>query len=276
MHGALVICLFSLASSRINMIALTPLLLTVYAVRHSRQYLISCGVLTGLSLAWIIFAAKTVKGMAQDETTLEVLRYYSGHPGSFFRVLFATFTHGELLKSYWASFLGVVGWLDTPLDSGAYLGLGVLLTLVVTVSMPRGEYGVLRNARWSLAGAALVCFLLLCGLLLVTWTPHPAKTIVGIQGRYFTPILILLGFAMFGGSGSPAGAKWLSLAVVFVMAALSVEALETKLLPRYWLSDLTGPPPAECVVSSAANFVRSTGRSSGRIRPLTGSYFTGV
>jgi hypothetical protein len=118
LHAVLAICLFLLATSRIIYITLIPLLLFLYRVRRSLAYAISFVAVLSLSLGWIIFALTTVHGqgaITQDISSSEIIRYYEFHPVTFLDVVFRTLTDAATLQGYWLMFVGVLGWMDTPL-----------------------------------------------------------------------------------------------------------------------------------------------------------------
>lgn len=235
MHLTLFICVLFLATARINLIALTLLPAVLYPMRGSRSYLISSATSLGLSFAWIVFALITVKGMPSRElSTIEVANYYLTHPGSLLRIFLNTLGDAEILKSYWAMFIGVLGWLDTPLDSYVYVLFGLLLFILSVVSLRYDKISLFNAGSLSLSCAALVSLAFLFLIELLTWTSYPAKVIDGIQGRYFTPILILLGYSMFGRSMSPLALRW-GWPLIPIAIAFSIMSMTPKLLDRYWL-----------------------------------------
>jgi uncharacterized membrane protein len=252
MHAALLVCLFSLATSRINLIVLTLLPAILYTVRRSRLYLASSSLLIFLSLAWILFVLATVRGGHGNDapTSLEIIKYYMHHITSLVSIFFATVTNVHLLQSYWYMFVGLLGWSSIEmagtefvawrgilLDSTVYLAWGILLVTLAVISFQRDRACLLSRASLALAFAATFALLIIFPILLVTWTPHPAQLIVGVQGRYFTPILILLSFSAFSRRLSPAGVR-AGLFIIFLMAAISITDMAPKLLNQYWISEL--------------------------------------
>jgi uncharacterized membrane protein len=235
MHVALIICLFSLVTSRIALFALTPLPVVLYATRKSRSYLISSAALISLSAAWTIYALETVKGVPPRElTTIEIIKYYLGRPASFVRVFFDTITSGSMLKSYWSMFVGVLGWLDTPLGSEIYAGFGILFAMLGILSLGRKPASVLKKGSISLACGAVCSLLLMYFVFLVTYDPHPAKIIEGIQGRYFTPIFIVFAYAIFGRRLSSSELR-VGLILLSLMIAFAIVGATPRLLGRYWI-----------------------------------------
>jgi hypothetical protein len=68
----------------------------------------------------------------------------------------------------------------------------------------------------------------------VAWSPHPARFIQGIQGRYFTPLLILLGFGIFNQRLSPI-ARQCGAVALFLLMAVTTVGLTRALLNSYWI-----------------------------------------
>lgn len=106
---------------------------------------------------------------------------------------------------YMAHFIGHLGTLDTPLPLpllGAYT-LALAAMLLAADGNP---------ARWQRAMAGALFLILSAGLafaLYLAWTPVGARSIEGIQGRYFAPFSPLLFVAFASARGSRwTGAPW--------------------------------------------------------------------
>ena len=146
--------------------------------------------------AWMTFAVATSHPLRPDDTpslpTSEIIGGYLRDPASLLAIVANTVTAGNWLHAQYRSFIGVLGALDTPLPNAAYPVLALLLGVTLVLSL---SWGAVRGARVATIG--LVC----CGIgagtavlltLLVFFTPHPAESIRGVQGRYFLiPALIL-------------------------------------------------------------------------------------
>lgn len=236
MLWTLLLGLFALATSRMNLVVLTVLPLAICLVRKTRGCVAATAGLAAASLGWILFSLVSVQGMfPQKPSTPELLQHYLSNPGALFSVLHATFTDGALLKDLWNMFVGRLGWLDTPLDSSTYRLFGLLFVPLALVCFQRDKARLLRVGNLSLASGAIVATFLLYFLILVC-LPHPLKAIHGVQGRYFIPVLVCLGYAVFGRKLVGAELK-AGLALTFCLALLSVTSMAPKLLNRYWLNE---------------------------------------
>lgn len=113
------------------------------------------------------------------------LHYVLHHPGQDVSVIGRTVITG--VKSYWFTFIGVLGWLTVGLPRWTYKALTAGLLVLVLVR--------LVNARISRAAGALAVVTVAASILLVfatlyaDWTPVGAPAVAGIQGRYFLPLV---------------------------------------------------------------------------------------
>jgi len=198
----LLACLLILiATTRIH---LAPLLLLLFIIgwqQKNRKYL-GLGLFAScFTLFWIVFSIKTTvdNRIPRDISSLEALRYYVIHPVDFAQVLFNTVTNSEMMNFYFQSFIGKLGWLDTNLTLWHYPVFGTCLILFALLNafapFNKANHAI---ARSSLAATALLSVLAIFTALLISWTPHPATIVHGIQGRYFIVPFLLLAYALHG------------------------------------------------------------------------------
>lgn len=236
MHGAIAVCIWWLATSRTNLFALTPLLAILFLYRRSRSYFISASIVAVLSIAWIAYALATVKGVPpRQASTQEIIQYYLIGHGSFARVLFATVTNVEILKSYWRMFVGVVGWIDLPLGSGVYVGFAILLLALAAICVGVRPRSTILKGTTPLLCSVIASVLLLFFLFLVTYNQHPTNFIDGIEGRYFITPLILTAYALFSRRLGSAELR-IGLCLVSMMILLAIVGMVPRLLGRYWMT----------------------------------------
>jgi uncharacterized membrane protein len=235
-YATLLVCIFSLSTSRISLIPVTVLPATLHTVRRSRSYLVSGVVCLLLSLAWIAFALVTVKGGVPSTFSMgDTAKQYLANPNALLRIVVDTFSSMEVLKTYWYMFVGVLGWLDVPLDSYVYLLFGILLFSVATLSIQRSRSSWRSAGSASLLRVAVVSLVFTFIIELLTWTPYDANRIVGIQGRYFIPIAILLAYSIFTRRLSAPETRW-SLLAICLSIPIALFSAAQKLLQRYWIS----------------------------------------
>lgn len=236
MHAALALVILLLATSRIVYVSLVLLLFTISWRRRSWPFAISGLVVVVLSLSWFGYVLKNVHELdahvwgGSGLSSTAIAMFYLRSPGSLAAVFWRTLSDSNLLLWHWRSFVGILGWLDTPLDSGVYLLVGMLLLSIATISVIWGKPFGDRLSSTTLAVTSLVSLFLVFFLALVGWTAHPANTIY-VQGRYFYPPGILLAYAMAPRVGT-SGRK-LSLYGAPLMAIICVADAIPKLLYRY-------------------------------------------
>lgn len=230
----LVIATALVVSCRAYMLPLFILpFISAYVLKGAKRYgIVSLAVAT--TLAWLTY---TIAHAVDTRSSLgatpgEIIKYYLIHPGAALQVAFNTFTNPDLLILYRQSFIGKLGWLDTPLPTYAYSILQVTLLA-----------GVIALAKWSnlkrqiniaLIFIAVAASALIFAAILATWTPHPAVTVQGVQGRYFAIPAILILYAL--GEGVSFG-RWFSTyilgALIMVFSAFTMSAA---LLDRFYIA----------------------------------------
>ncbi len=113
-------------------------------------------------------------------------------------VLVGTTIQNQWLRHFdlFQTFVGVLGWLDTPLPTSYYAATAVMLLLAVLASLPDRQTldGVARRlaAGILLLGAIGAVFLLEH----LSWSPVGGRVVDGVQGRYFLPIMPFLIFVL--------------------------------------------------------------------------------
>lgn len=157
-------------------------------------------------------------------------------PGEALALLMRTFEIKA--RFYWESMVGILGYLDTPLLKGTYTASGILLALALVSDLLAPVR--LGPAARSALGVAAVGYVVGAMLLLwVTWTVPESKTIEGVQGRYFLPVLPVLAIT-FGGLvpgrhwAVPMFQRLVTACFVAYMITLVID-IPTILLNRYWL-----------------------------------------
>jgi uncharacterized membrane protein len=190
-----------------------------------------------LCIVWVLttggdIAAWRLYGDSQAREQFEIgwkLRFMMSHPMHFPAVALTSLDYYEEL---WRQLIGVLGWLDTRLATGAY---ALFSTLLVLASLDRLQTSA--GARWRIGLAAIVTaagyVLLVFLLFFLTSTPVDADRIHGLQGRYFVVLVPLLAAALAAAMprsppiGATAGAAIL---LTILSAAFILEAV----LRRDW------------------------------------------
>ncbi len=239
--------LFLMGATRLHMLPLLSLLPCAWLyTRRKRHLVISAGVIAGV-LAWtLLAAAMTVDArIAQGASKGTIVLHYLQSPVSFFRVLGTTLGSADTVTFYYQSFIGNMGWLDTPLHRGQY---SILLFLLAALGVLSFRTGFLRE-QWRLslflAANVLLSVLMVFFAMLTTWTPHPATLIAGVQGRYFLLPLLVFAFALGPAARAPEGEarrSWVAsgralagCGVLSVFAAYGLAVTLGAVVARYYL-----------------------------------------
>lgn len=188
--AALALTLGLLVTTRLH--ALPMLLLPLLLAWRCRQpSLALLGVaLLALTAAWTAWAgAHTVDTrIVREISSGAVARHYLAAPWEFAAVLGRTLAAAPWREFMGNSFIGILGWLDTPMSARAYGALGTGLLALAAAPLAAAPFVMARGPELALrlacAGMALVSAIIVFAALLATWTPHPAQIIHGMQGRY--------------------------------------------------------------------------------------------
>lgn len=162
----------------------------------SRYFLHLFGLISvavGASLAWLIISSKYLQ--AGYSTSTEQINYLLNHPLGYVMIMLRTFRmQGRaLIEQMIGIGMGVGGVRNSRALIYGYLSF----LLFASVFSKRGSNNPLqkRDAPLFLI-SALVLIILTCMALFIQWTKPDCSTIMGLQGRYFLPVLYLILFAL--------------------------------------------------------------------------------
>lgn len=226
-------------------------LLPMLALPFAGFYLTKCKtlLLTGITsailvFAWIVVAIKfTVdKRVPTGLPTSEITYYYLIHPVAFLEVLYDTLASPSYLYVHTTTFIGNLGWFDTPLPQPTYhffIGLLLIALLMTLYVADLGQHLVMRLMLFVCAVGSVV---LIFFALLVTWNLHPASLIQGIQGRYFLLPAILLAYAIAPVSRYPnVFARALGVIVLSLLIVYSTHVTLKTLVNKFYILEAQAP-----------------------------------
>lgn len=228
--------LLVVVGSRVHLLPMVMMPFILYWKHRQRRDLYLGSGLVLVSMAWFVYALlwTTDLRVVRSHGTLDVLRYYLTHPWEATQAIRRTLQDADMRDFYFRSFVGNLGWLDAPLRSFFYPWLGIGLGLCALASISRPKHVGDLHARVVLLAIAFASSILVFIALLVTWTPHPAHVIVGVQGRYFVVPILLTAYAMSG--VVPDKGTWrqsLDWLVLVAFSGLSLTALFLGLQDRF-------------------------------------------
>ena len=112
------------------------------------------------------------------------VQYILTHVGSYIESILLTFWKNKFFIS---TFIGNLGWLDTPLPV-LYI-LAAFITLILMALGDGNENVIISIKRKSVLLFSLCSVIfVICTLLYVSWTPVGGSVIDGFQGRYLIPV----------------------------------------------------------------------------------------
>lgn len=238
----LAVVIFAIITARINTFPILLLFpfLALYRKLSVKQAAAVFSTTFLLALSWVVYAFKSIVAdgdffVNSGMTAGQKAAYYLQNPSSLVKIFADTLFHPDVNHGYWTQFIGVLGWLDTPLVRGYYFIFSALLVVGMIIYYNKDK-GLLVLSIFFL----LIINLLTHFILLVSWTNLNDLTIQGVQGRYFIPIFILAAY-LCSDNGAHIFTKnritaKLKLWLPFVFIFLSGIALVNAVTNRYLLN----------------------------------------
>lgn len=235
----LAVVIFAIITARINMfpiLLLFPLLGRKRNITYKQSVILFfCTFLP--ATVWVLYAFKSVSAQFVNSgmTASQKLIHYLQTPTHLIEIFSRTFSSPNINLDYWMQFIGVLGWLDTPLPLFYYPFFSALLFIGFVFYFSKDKTMLMFSLFLFIITNLLTHF-----ILLVSWTNLTDTTIQGVQGRYFIPIFILIAYLCFDDSAHIfAGSKvmttlkqWLP----FILIVFSSVATLTAIANRYLLS----------------------------------------
>jgi uncharacterized membrane protein len=135
------------------------------------------------------------------------LHFILHRPWDYARVLANTFLTSNL-NYVPTSFVGYFGWADTPLPLLAVVAGFMIVAFAFFVNSQWERVRVEKWGKWLLVAAFAVVALLVATYMYLFCDAPGDPYIVGIQGRYFTPALVLLLPVFYSGNRVLKGAQY--------------------------------------------------------------------
>jgi len=197
LFALMIVAWLLIASSRLQLFPMILLPIMAGLMLRRYWYVISACLAALCVIGWQVLMMKTVvDGRVElGASTGEIAVHYLQNPGRLLNVLWMTLSDEAQMRGYLSSFFGVLGWLDTPFVGKEYIYM-FLLTLMIFLSSV--AYKSLLGDKWiriSLIACALGSIAIVFFAMLISWTPHPAMLIDGVQGRYFLIPAMLFAYA---------------------------------------------------------------------------------
>jgi uncharacterized membrane protein len=161
----------------------------------------------------------------------EQLFFIIGHPLSYLKILAATFKNG--LISWMAMFVGILGWIDTPLPNIIYYSYFPALAAVIhwdkNPSIPLS-----LSFRFGVMAVFIALLLGILTALYLTWNLLQAPIVEGFQGRYLVPISLLAVLPFYWSKFTKASPVFLGRGVLLYLVPVLLTTVWT-LVARYYI-----------------------------------------
>lgn len=233
------VAVFIVITCRFHLFPMVLLFAALWQMTGRRTMLWAGVTICLLALAWTVLAMQSTVDprVATGTPARTVLLHYLADPGALLTLVVDTLNAPNYLATYVQSFIGILGWLDASFGAGQYtaLGWGVVLLALASVGPAWRWRGREIGWRLLLLVCSIACVVLIFVALLVTWTPHPARVIEGVQGRYFWVPVLMACLALAPSTevtGRLRRAALISVQLGFIL--LSTYSTASLLLTRYW------------------------------------------
>lgn len=206
-------------------IIFTPIIL--YKMNNKNIHLVIFSLLFFLIIVWVLIIKNLFKGPSNSINMIDICFYYLKNPLSLLKVIFNTIFHYGTIRFILYSLIGKLGWLDAPINGKVFYTIPSFYLAYLTYAKSNINE---KYVKLILSFVFLFVFLLLT-LLLISWTPHPAIRVTGLQGRYFIPIVMFLAFAKFNSNLKQSNKYYLLISTLLITSfCLSYLTI----LHRYW------------------------------------------
>ncbi|GAN59974.1 hypothetical protein ACI01nite_01960 [Acetobacter cibinongensis] len=234
--------LFYLLSIAVTLVATSrlhafPLLLLPFAAwYYTRQktllwQAVFCSVFT---IGWTLLAMKiNVFSLTPNASASGKFKDIIVHPFHFLHLVGSTLLNQDKQEFYITSFIGNLGWLDTPLPARFYHAMLVLLCVITILSIKWDKPLAMLKASGLLLFAGCASFLLIFIALYAAWTAPDSPVIEGIQGRYFLVPALFLAYSL--GKFEITGKNLCAFSVFVLTFLFSVHSVIPILLTRYYI-----------------------------------------
>ena len=190
-------------TTKIAYIPFLFVLITPLFYSREKRTLITVVITILLSMAiivtWLFIGVKNIAvplTPGYPVSAKEQLIYILTNPLFNIELLVSTFI--TFWKFYLASFVGILGWLDTPLQPFAVYAIYALYIVFSLVSDKRENSHDFLNLSIKYLVFIIIISTFLCIMysLYLAWSPIKNSIILGVQGRYFIPLALLFSLVL--------------------------------------------------------------------------------
>lgn len=161
--------------------------------KSKKQYFVLFGCLIFVAVSAIITWSLLIKNITvfnSISTNISVkdqIKFVISHPIKYIIVLLRT------IHNYWFDYLkmyiGVLGWLDTTLPVSVYR---VYIFIYLLILFFEDSTIISYKNKIIAVSIFIISFVLVMSALYASWSPVGNDLVIGVQGRYFIPIVPLI------------------------------------------------------------------------------------
>lgn len=129
--------------------------------------------------------------------TIGTFKIFLHDPSVFLKPFFNTLTIEHLIDWYYKPFIGVLGFLDTPLPTWLYQ-IATLFLFITLIILALKQSFLMNSHKVMLLAIITTSSILTFFLLWLSWTNMSSDIIEGVQGRYFIPMSFAFGLIASG------------------------------------------------------------------------------
>lgn len=204
------------------------------AAKVIRSTAIMLGVALGVTASWVFFAKSTMTSPLSGAHPSAQIGLILHHPVILIRVLFHMLELVSLVNLY-VQIVGDFGWLKVLLWPGVVYILPIVSLVLLWKPGIRGpRERSAGRALWHLA-LALACAVLIVVAVYLAWAQVGQDRVVGVQGRYFIPLLVLAGMGaieLFPRRNPPAP-RWQCLLGIAVVSLVEIAAMDATIIRAF-------------------------------------------
>jgi hypothetical protein len=190
-----------------------------------------------MTLFWDVWAVINIHGVnPRPYNTVFVINKYLHNLFGFISTIFNTFLDLGTLEFYRISFLGVLGWLDSPFTPFEYNYISILLIslIVLYVITYKGEKKKFNFDHFIFGGLILASLLAIWPILLLAVTDYPSSKVEGLQGRYLIPPILFFLVVFLNSRKNNNFYVLLGLAIFFLSSTILTEK---NIINRYYITN---------------------------------------
>jgi Predicted membrane protein (DUF2142) len=199
-----------------------------------RSHVILLAVSLGVAAGWLFLARSSMTSPLIGAHPSTQINFVVHHPFLFIKALYRSLGPVDIFHRYLET-IGWFGWL-TVLLLPRVVYILPLASVVVALQLGirrRAKQSILA-ALWHFGLALTVAFLILTSMYLMS-THVGQNAVVGVQGRYFIPILVLTGMAAIElvPNGRHPASTWCSLASLSALIVVEIVAMDTTIIRAF-------------------------------------------